>query len=179
MTIEMIFCPGNTCQAQLPLIDRLLREIPPIPKLPLTSATKRGEFAAYLVLDTILAGFAVGRYSTSPFESVSRHNLPRDSDLTWIQIFNRGRGHCRDFMIFILKNLQSLGIDFVEIDNVGGIAGCRCYLNAVQALGGRGGHLDVYRNFAWFHPNKCESQADEVNLLILPSARLTFPQFFM
>lgn len=174
---EMIFCPGNLCQQ--PFIDQLLRTTSyRSSKLPTTSATSPGQFSAFLIIDGQLAGFAVGRYG-SLFESVSLHSLPRDSVISWIEILPdfRRLGLCYGFMRFILEQLQRLGIDFVEIDNVGERAGCLCYFRAIDSLGGTAGYIEG-RHFEPYNPEYCSTRYESINILVFPTARSFYPQFF-
>jgi hypothetical protein len=188
MANRMIFCPTMKCNR--PYIDELLREV----NLEYLSDRSRhylhkavniiedtSSFSAYLILNGRMAGFAIGKYARKPFETVSSFELLWDSVLTWIEIFpqSQGRGVCFEFVKFIFEELQDRGVLFVEINNVGGIPGCRCYLRSVRDLQGIGGHYDILRQlFDPFSLDQCSEEYENINMIIFYTAKDYYPQFF-
>lgn len=102
------------------------------------ASTAKGHYKAYLLSGKELAAVSSGKYMTDIFASpITTYGFLRESEIKWVQTSNkyRGKGLCAPFVQFILTNLKELGVDNVVVENVGGEAGCRCYVKAATALG--------------------------------------------
>lgn len=175
MDIKVLFFPekdpGNS------QIDRLLTDKYYINN----STTGPHQFKSFLLIDNVIAGYAYGKYG-SIFTSVSRFEYPRDSILSWIEIFPKfmGKGYCVPFLQTILEELHQENIDVVEIDNIGQISGCRCYLKSIENLGGVAGYL--IRNptevtFNQIRTKGCLYSPEQINILVFPNMFKYYQEF--
>nr|QBK87333.1 MAG: hypothetical protein LCMAC201_02430 [Marseillevirus LCMAC201] len=102
------------------------------------TSTEKDQYKAYMLIDGEIAAVSSGKYMVNTFDPpVTIFGFMNESEIKWVQTSNkfRGKGLCTPFVQFILSNLKNLGADHVVVDNVGGVAGCKCYVKAAKALG--------------------------------------------